>query len=252
MIVKEQDILLDTPQRYLSPDNVVKDISRKKEVFKSEDISSKKADSTIDNRLQVSKSKVELLGDKTTKVTPVERHTTRAESTAKELLRDQDISEKNTRTGVVGDTQTEFPKQTLHESDRSDVTVEEIQSKVVTIKDKRATVREPSVTDKTKPKLIEKKTTDYKTDSPENGRGATRKWETEVKQLYLKADVQYIPPQEVETISRKEGEVQGLQSVIATRILTLETEGKEHVSMRESSRGIEGKLLYVTEHVFLI
>ncbi|XP_056244638.1 microtubule-associated protein futsch-like isoform X1 [Seriola aureovittata] len=100
------------------------------------------------------------------------------------------------------------------------------------------TVRKPSVTDTTKPKTVEKKTAHYKTDAPEHGEGATRKWESEVEQSCLEAHVRYLPPQEAETITRKEGEVEGRQSFIERRVLSLEPEGKENASLQESSRGI--------------
>ncbi|KAL3055786.1 hypothetical protein OYC64_018471 [Pagothenia borchgrevinki] len=83
-----------------------------------------------------------------------------------------------------------------------------------------ATIREPSVTDTTKPKMVQKKTTEY-------GESVNRK--SEVEQSCLKADVQYLPAQEV---------------------LSLKPEGKERVTLQESSRGIEGDMLCVTEHVF--
>lgn len=248
LIAKEKDAVLDTPQQYISPNDLVKDIqSRKKGTYKSEDITLKIDESTIDNRrrldqtdkshVQQSKSKVELHGDRTTKVTPVEH--TRGESKAKELMR-QDPPENYTSVEeVVGDTEKQFPKQTVRESD---------------IDWHEPAAKEPSVTDKAKPKMIKKKATatDYKMDATEHGEIAARKSKSEVGQSFLKADLQYIPCQEVETISRKEGEARGLQSVVETRVLSCEPERKELVSPPESSRGIEGKVLYVTEHVFLI
>ncbi|XP_067458788.1 titin-like [Thunnus thynnus] len=375
LIMREGETILDTPQRYITPDDLVKDTTkRKKETYMLENISLKKDKATKDNsqrldqteEVQESKSKVEILGDKTTTVTPFERHKTRPDFATIELLPGEDISEKYTYTQI------EFPKQTLHETNKSDFTVEEIKSKIVTVKDKTAkvspiegtrmkqehiesraavtpatevtskemliadnepekytrkeqtlkdsattkeekrttisakmdikdehikgealvtptkiieemhpsqeiiekekykpatefnretksyidmvpTVREPSVTDKTKPNIIEKKTPDYKTDSyPEYGGRATKKWESEVEQSHLEVDVRYIPLQEVETISRKKGEAQGLQSIKQTKVLSLEPVGKENVSLQESSRGIKGKMLCVTEHVFLI
>ena len=248
LIAKEKDAVLDTPQQYISPNDLVKDIqSRKKGTYKSEDITLKIDESTIDNRqrldqtdkshVQQSKSKVEIHGDRTTKVTPVEH--TRGESNAKELTR-QDTPEKYTRVEeVVRDTEKQFPKQTVRESH---------------IDWHEPAAEEPSVTDKTKLKMIKKKATatDYRMDTTEHGEIAARKSKSEVGQSFLKADLQYVPCQEVETISRKEGEARGLQSVVETRVLSCEPERKELVSPPESSRGIEGKVLYVTEHVFLI
>ncbi|XP_071328805.1 titin-like [Trachinotus anak] len=99
-------------------------------------------------------------------------------------------------------------------------------------------VREPSVTDTKKPNMAEKKTVHYKIDAPESGESATEKWESGVEQSCPEAPVQYMPPQEVETITRKEGEVEGPQSFIETRVLSLEPEGKENASLQESFRGI--------------
>lgn len=93
------------------------------------------------------------------------------------------------------------------------------------------TVKEPSVTDKTKENITEKETTDYITDSAECREGATRKWKPEVEQSCLEADVQYMPPQEVEG-------AQGIQSIIETRVLSLEPERKTNASLQQSSRGI--------------
>lgn len=97
---------------------------------------------------------------------------------------------------------------------------------------------EPLVTDKTKQNITEKKTTDYKTDTPEYREGASIRWKSEVEQSCLEADVQYMTPQEGETITRKVGGAQGIQSIIETRVLSLEPEGKANVSHQQSSRGI--------------
>lgn len=100
------------------------------------------------------------------------------------------------------------------------------------------TVKEPSVTDKTKETITKKKTTDYKTDSTGYREGPTGKWKPEVKQSCLE-DVQYVPPQEVETITRKMEGAQGIQSIIENqRVLSLEPEGKANASLQQSSRGI--------------
>ncbi len=107
------------------------------------------------------------------------------------------------------------------------------------------TAREPSVTNKTQTKLTEREpaSSNQKTDSSENGDSATTKWKPEVRQSFLKKDVQHIPSQEVRTRSRKEEDAQGLQSISHTRVFSLEPEGKEP---QELIRGIEGKMLYVT------
>ncbi|XP_031733095.1 titin-like [Anarrhichthys ocellatus] len=392
LIVKEQDIILETPQKYISPDDLFKDIpSRKTEAYESEDVKKDKSRLKLDQaeafKVGESKSKVEILGEKTTKVLP--------ESTAKALQRGQDTAVK-----VIGDTQTEILRKTLRERDETDTITEgEVQSTIVSTtvsftegtqikmehiksksevtsresliaddrtekctkreilkdritkrdqiktmsaeqdfkdeeerpktitakvssveemkvkrslleedalerqltlvkskeiktetilgKDKiikevqekeeikatgqqqikgdwlvvprkrnemyqetvevkvsdknipsstesksdidlKPTVREPSVTGKTKLKT---------TDSPEYEQVAARKQEPEVERS-LKADIRSFPPQEAETISSRKGEAQGLQSIIETRVLSLEPEG---VALQDSSRGIEGK-----------
>lgn len=57
----------------------------------------------------------------------------------------------------------------------------------------------------------------------------------------LKADIQHI-----------QGEAKGRQSNKEMTVLSLEPEGKDLVSFQEPSRGIKGRVLCVTEHVFLI
>ena len=178
LIAKEKDAILDTPQQYISPNDLVKDIpSRKTGTYKSEDITLKTDESTIDNRRRL------------------------------------DQTEKS-----------------------------HIQQSKTDIDWHEPAAEEPSVTDKSKLKMIKKKsTTDYKMEATEHGEIATSKSKSEVGQSFLRADVQYVPCQEVETISRKEGEARGLQSVVESRVLSCEPEGKELVSPPESSRGIEGK-----------
>ncbi|XP_035532132.1 titin-like isoform X2 [Morone saxatilis] len=349
LIVKEQDIRLDTLHKYISPVNLEKGItSRKWGAYKSEDISLKKDESTIDNRQTDTVSTIE--GTKIQHIESEAAVTSAPEVTSKKSLIGDDRTERYTKTETLKDRvttkekirtmsaeqdfqgQKEHPKtvsvegqaakliseegmkvkqkqlerqptvttqslieqgaldrqlkwaipkeiktdmigkdkivKEIHEKEKlqrkdeqeqikgrskemyqCQEVVEEVKSseksKPATKESKaeidrhRPTAREPSVTDKTKPKMIEKTTpTGYKTDSPECGEAATRKWQSEVEQSFLQEDVQYIPPQEVETISREEGEAHGLQSIRETRILTLEPEGKEQVSPQESSRGI--------------
>lgn len=116
------------------------------------------------------------------------------------------------------------------------------------------TAKEPSVTDRTKLKMTETTTSTTggnKTDAPEWTEHDTRTGKS-VPQPPLKAHVQYIPTQEVQTLSKPEGEAQGLHPVLETRFFSVEPERKEHVGPQDSSRGIKGDVLYVTEHMFWI
>ncbi|XP_068592434.1 uncharacterized protein [Cebidichthys violaceus] len=231
LIVKEQDVISETPQKYISPDDLFKDIpSRKTEAYKSEDVkrdkSRLKLDQSEEFKVRESKSKVEKLGEKTTKVLP--------DSTAKVLGKDKIIKEVQEKekgeikaTGqqqikgnrlVVPRKRNEEMYQEIVEvkvSDKNIPSTTESKSDI----DLKPTVREPSVTDKTRLNT---------TDSPEYEQVSTRKQEPEVERS-LKADIRSFPPREAETISSRKGEAQGLQSVIKTRAL------------QDSSRGIEGK-----------
>ncbi|XP_027146544.1 titin-like isoform X2 [Larimichthys crocea] len=255
LTVKQQDNILDTSRRYMSPDDLVKDTtSRKKVAYESDDISLKTDKFTTDTtpkemlieqdalERQLGLTKPKKIKTETTIVKDKiikefhDKEKTDIKTTVEEQIKGKDLGIPTKRSGEI------------------EIINEEIKSYKPTIKESKAdiewqepTAREPSVTDKTKRKIIEKKTTmDYKTASPEYREGATRKPEVEP---FLKVDVQYVPPHEVETISRKKGEAQELE----TRVLSVEPDGKQLVSPQESFRGIEGKMLHVTEHrVFLI
>lgn len=111
----------------------------------------------------------------------------------------------------------------------------------------KLTAKEPSVTDRTKLKMAETTTSPTdgnKTDAPEWTERDPRTGKS-VLQPFLKADVRYIPPQEVQTLSKPEGEAQGLHPILETRFFSV-----EHVGPQDSSRGIKGDVLYVTEHMF--
>ncbi|XP_044221311.1 trichohyalin-like [Thunnus albacares] len=293
LIMREGDTVLDTPRRYITPDDLVKDTTKRKKETLNE---TNKSDFTVEEI----KSKIVTVKDKTAKVSPIEgtrikqEHiesraavTPATEVTSKEMLiadnepekytrKEQTLKdsattkeEKRTTISAKMDIKDEHikgealvtPTKINEEMHRSQEIIEKEKYKPATEFNRETksyidmvpTVREPSVTDKTKPNIIEKKTLDYKTDSyPEYGGRATKKWESEVEHSHLEVDVRYIPLQEVETISRKKGEAQGLQSIKQTKVLSLEPVGKENVSLQESSRGIKGKMLCVTEHVFLI
>lgn len=111
------------------------------------------------------------------------------------------------------------------------------------------TAKEPSVTDTTELKMTETTTSttdDSMTDAPECDPSTGKS----VLRPSLKADVRYIPPQEVQILSKQEGEARGLHPILETRFFSVEPERKEHVAPQDSSRGIKGDVLYVTEHAF--
>ncbi|KAK1902518.1 Zonadhesin [Dissostichus eleginoides] len=152
LIMKQHEFKFDTPQRFITPDDLVKDITSSK--TQSVDVPLKKDEHTTGTsltlgqteefRAQERKSKVGTLVDKTTKVTPIQTTTTKG------LLRGKDTLDRYARTGET--TQTESFKKALNKSD----TIEGIQPKVVMVKDKRATVSPPEGTEM-KHKQIERK-----------------------------------------------------------------------------------------------
>lgn len=104
----------------------------------------------------------------------------------------------------------------------------------------KLTAKEPSVTDRTKLTMTKTSTTDdNKTDAPEWTDHDPRTGKS-VLQPFLKADVRFIPPQEVQTLFKPEGEAQGLHPILETRFFSVEPERKEHGGPQESSRGIKG------------
>lgn len=99
-----------------------------------------------------------------------------------------------------------------------------------------SSAREPSVTDQIKPNM-----------APTATDAGT---EAAAKQPSHAAEVGRIPPQAVETITG--GEAPGLGSVLETKVSSLDPERKEGVLSQEPSRGTEGQIFCVTEHMFLI
>lgn len=92
-----------------------------------------------------------------------------------------------------------------------------------------SSAREPSVTDQIKPNMAAT-ATDAGTEAA--------------------VEVGRIPPQAVET--KTGGEAPGLGSVLETKVSSLDPERKERVLSQEPSRGTEGQIFCVTEHMILI
>lgn len=277
-IVKNVDAESNMLQKSITPGTIVKDISsRNEDIYESHPIPS--PDST--------KESVGILTEDTQVTDVTNQFKTDETETPKESLIEQDALERQLELAKPKEMMTEkmIGKDKIikefHDSEKTEIkaTVHEqikreqfvtltkkIESQEIVVKELSSqkhrpamkesktvidchepTAREPSVIDRNQAKMIEKKTSDNKPDSPEYREDPTREWKSDIDQSFLKAGVQYIPPQEVETISRKEGEA----SIIEMRVLSLDPEGKEHVSFQQPSRGIQGKMLYVTEHVFL-
>ncbi len=236
LIIKDGGVKSGTLQRFIIPDKLVEDVaSRKEDIYESDEERKE-----IKTETMLGKDK-EFHEKEKTEIKAVEQEQINSEQLVIPMKRSEEMYQSK-----------DVVDEEVKISEKYKPAATELKADADLMPWHEPTVREPSVTDKTKPKMTGKKTTDYKTDSPEYREGATRKWDSEVEQSCLKADVQYVPPPEVKTISRKKEELQRLQSIIETRILSLEPEGKEHVSLQESSRGIEGKMLHVTAHVFLI
>ncbi|KAK5889792.1 hypothetical protein CesoFtcFv8_013377 [Champsocephalus esox] len=154
LIMKQHEFKFDTPQRFITPDDLVKDMTSSR--TQSVEVPLKKDEHTTGTsptsgrteelRAQERKSKAGTLVDKTTKVTPIHTTATRG------LLRGEDTLDRSERTGET--TQTESFKKALNQSD----TIEGIQPKVVMVTDKRAAVSPPEGTE-IKRKQIERKAT---------------------------------------------------------------------------------------------
>lgn len=108
------------------------------------------------------------------------------------------------------------------------------------IDQQESSAREPSVTDQIEPNMAEK----------EAARATDARTKAAVKQPSQAGEVGRIPPQAIKTKTR--GEAPGPGSVFETKVSSLDPERKERVLSQEPSRGTQGQIFCVTEHMVLI
>lgn len=147
-------------------------------------------------------------------------------------------NEKETLTGRVAEEKEikEKGQETAHELNSSRKCRPSKTGSKADIAQQESSAREPSVTDQIQPNTAAA-ATDAGT-------------EAAAKQPSHAAEVGRFPPQAVKT--KMGGEAPGLGSVLETKVSSLDPERKERVLSQEPSRGTEGQIFCVTEHMVLI